>query len=118
MSKEDNVAPLVLAAINAAATGEHAEIASAFEAIAPFNAGDVVAELFLWVEDLTSDVDLNALLAAVALPIPPRAPDIIAAMLAYDMQRLQAAMGDARPEKVFASLLALVAALKDARTRL
>lgn len=118
MSKEDNVGPLVLAAIDAIATGRNAEISATSEALGRLNTGDIIGELLAWVRYLTSNVDLNALLAAVTIPLPPRAPDIIAAILDYDMGRIKDAMGGASPQEIFVSLLVLVAALKDARTRI
>lgn len=84
MIKENNVAPRVLAAITAAATGRQVEIAAAFEVLAPLNTR---------AEELISDVDLNSLLATFTKLLPLRTLDVIAAMLAYDLIQLQDTMG-------------------------
>jgi hypothetical protein len=90
----------------------------AYQALSPLETGDVIAELFLMVEDLTSGVDETALLQAAEISNKIDAPRILRAVAATDVAELQAATGSDRLEKVFATLLVLVAALKDARAQL
>jgi hypothetical protein len=114
----DRVEELVLAAITAVQSGNRDDIEAAFEALAPVETGDVLAELCLWIEDLTAGVTQESLLQATELPVPPRSPEILKAAVDGNLAMLQTAVGSQQLEKVFSSLLVLVAALKDARTRL
>ncbi|OAD97735.1 hypothetical protein A6A22_20240 [Arthrobacter sp. OY3WO11] len=109
---------MVLMAISAVQSGNQADILTAFEALAPLETGDVISELFLWVDDLTSGVAEDSLLQAAELPVPPRTTEMLKAVTDRDLGGLQAAVGSDQLEQVFASLLVLVAALRDARSRL
>ena len=108
----------VLIAISAVQTGNRADIVSAYEGLAPLETGDVIAELFLWMEDLTDGVEVEELLQAIALPLPPNPAKIIESVLIQDIAGLQIAVGSDKLEKVFTALLVTVAALKDGRERL
>lgn len=114
----DRVERLVLNALDAVQSGSKAEITSALEALAPLETGDVFAELFLRTQELTSGIDEETLLEAVELPLPPNPTEILHAIHATDIRGLQVAVGSESLMKIFASLLVLIAALKDARTRL
>lgn len=114
----DQIEQLVLTAIMAVQSGNRADTLAAFEALAPIETGDVISELFLWIDDLTSGGVQDALLQASELPIPPRSTEMLQAVKDRDLGGLQAAVGSDQLEKVFASLLVLVAALRDARARL
>lgn len=118
VEKYEQIEQLVLAAISAVQSGNRAEIAAAYEGLAPLETGDVIAELSLWIEDLTTGVSEASLLQAAKLPLPPQPTKILRAVADRDIAGLQAAVGSNGLEKIFASLLVLVAALKDARTRL
>lgn len=114
----DQVEELVLSAITAVQSGNREDIEAAFEALAPVETGEVLAELCLWVDDLTAGVTLESLWQAIELPIPPRSPEILKGAADGNLAMLQTAVGSKQLEKIFSSLLVLVAALKDARTRL
>lgn len=114
----DEIEKRVLIAINAVQVGNRADIISAYEGLATLETGDVISELFLWVDDLTQGVDREELLQAVTLPIPDNPEVIIDSILNLDIKGLQSAVGSDRLESVLASLLVTVAALKDGRARL
>lgn len=118
VEEQDPVEELVLAAIGAVQSGNRADIVAAYEALAPLETREVIAELFLWVQDLTSNVAEGSLLKAVELPLPPRPTEMLRAIADRDLGGLQTAVGSERFETVFASLLVLIAALKDARAKL
>lgn len=114
----DQIERLVAAAIDAVQKGDRAGIEAAFEALAPLETGDVIAELFLLIDELSAGVHQPALLRAVELPVPPRAEKILAAARRTSLPQLMIAVRSVRLEKAIASLTVLVAALKDARTRI
>lgn len=114
----DEIERRVLLAITAVQRGNRADIISAYEGLASLETGDVIAELTLWVQDLTDEVEIPALLDAVVLPMAPNPEKIIESVLAQDIAGLQNAVGSDGLEKVFAALLVTVAALKDGRERL
>jgi hypothetical protein len=115
---KDRIERRVSAAVSAVQSGKRWRMLLAYQALSPLETGDVLAELFLMVEDLTSGVDESALLQAAKISEKIDAPRILRAVAATDVVELQAATGSDRLEKVFATLLVLVAALKDARARL
>lgn len=117
-STGDEIEKRVLIAINAVQGGNRVDIISAYEGLATLETGDVISELFLWIDDLTQGVDRDELLQAVTLPIPDKPEEIIEAVLNLDITGLQKAVGSDRLESVLASLLVTVAALKDGRARL
>lgn len=116
--RKDRIERRVSAAVAAVQSGKRWRMLLTFQALSPLLTGDVLAELFLMVEDLTSGVDETALLQAAKISGKIDAPRILRAVAADDVLELQAATGSDRLEKVFAPLLALVAALKEARARL
>lgn len=108
---------LVLAAIEAVQSGDRSRVTSSYEALATIESGEVFAELFLCLDDFTEGVDLTELLGAATLPLPPEPKRVLAAVAARDLGGVQQATGSDRPERAFATLLVLAAALKDARQR-
>lgn len=114
----DEIERRVLLAITAVQRGNRADIISAYEGLGPLETGDVIAELFVWFEDLTDGVEISALLQATTLPMPENPEKIIEAVRNVDIVGLQVAVGSDGVEKVFAALLVTVAALKDGRERL
>jgi hypothetical protein len=114
----DEIERLVYLAISATQRGNRADLISAYEGLAPLETGDVIAELTLWVEDLTDGVEVEELLQAVVLPIPPNSEKIIESVLIQDIFGLQEAVGSDTLGSVLAALLVTVAALKDGRERL
>ena len=114
----DQVVVLVRAAIGAVQSGNRADIAAAYEGLAPLEPDDVIEELTLWVDDLKAAGSMPDLLETVELPTPPRSADILQAVAGRDIGALQVAVGSESHEKVLASLLVLVAALTEAHDRL
>lgn len=108
---------LVLTAIKAVQSGDRDRVNSAYEALAHISTLDVIAELFLCIQDYTEGVDLTELLDVATLPLPPKPRQIIAAVAARDLGAVQQATGSDRPERAFATLLVLAASLGDARQR-
>ena len=116
MAEQDlNVEALVLTAIEAVRSGDRDTVSRAYEALAPIETGEVIAELFVWVDDLVDGIDVDELLDSVALPLPPKPHEVLASVESRDLRELQDAVGTDRPERIFATLLVLVAALKNAR---
>ena len=109
---------LVLAAIDAVQSGDFDRIEAAYEELAPIEAAEVLAELFLWVEDLTEGVDVPTLVSKAELPIPDESLAIIDAVKVPDLVALAEAVGSGQADRIFATVLVLVASLKDARARM
>lgn len=107
----DLIESAVRAAVEAVQSGKQGRIAQAYEALATLETGDVIAELFLWVDDLvgereTTDVDVR---------LPPNGHDVLDAVKARDLTALQQAVNSDQVEKVLTNLLLIIAAMKDAR---
>lgn len=115
---KDRIERRVSAVIDAVQSGKRWRMLLAYRALAPLETGDVLAELFLMLEDLTTDVDQTALLQAAKVSEKIDAPKILKAAADANPVELMAATGADRLEKVFASLFVLVAALRDARAEL
>ena len=114
---DDAVAGRVAAAVCAVQGVDRAAIAAAYDALAPLDTGDVLAELCLCVDEATAGVDIVQLVKSARLPLPPDPLRLIDAVRARDLPALQAATGQERPEAVFAALMVLAGSLQDARTR-
>lgn len=114
----DRIERKVHAAVNATRSGKRLRIMAAFIGLSKLETGDVVAELFMLVEDAVEGVDRDALLEAATLPPAWNGTALIQAVHDRSLADLQAEFGSEEPGKVVASLLVLVADLQDARAKL
>lgn len=116
--EEDIVSKLVLETIDAVQSRDETKIVDAYLNMAFLETGDVVSELFLWIDDLTVGIDDRKLLEACVLPVPPNSVEIIRAARNINLSQLQDAIGSDRLEQALSALFALVASLKEARARI
>jgi hypothetical protein len=115
---KDRVERRVSAVVDAVRSGKRWRMLLAYKALSPIETGDVLAELFMMLEDITSGVDEAALLEAAKVPDAIDAPAILKAAADADLVGLMAAAGAEHLEGVFAKLFVLAAALKDASAHL
>lgn len=114
----DEIQKRVLIALNAVESGNRADIIAAYEGLGPLDVSDVIAELTLWMEDLTEDISVGSLVAAAVLPLPSNPEDLAQAIINCDVVGMQDAVGSDQLDTILASLLVLVAGLKDSRVRI
>lgn len=115
---KDRVERRVSAVLDAVQSGPKWRIGLAYLMLLPLDTGDVIAELFLWIDDLKSGVDESALLQAAKVPASVDSRRILQAVTTRDVAELQAATGSTRLQAALPPLLILVVALKEGRARL
>ena len=92
-------------------------INSTLEQLNTLAVDELIAELCLWVEDVTKDKDLDRLIALATLPLPRNSKVLIEAVYRNDIRALHGyAGGDLI--KLLSSLLAVIASLQEAGERL
>lgn len=114
--KVDQYQVLVWRAVQATRSEDEAAITEALLALNNLAADEVLAELLVWVEDVTRGKDVDELLAAARLPLPADPKTLVDAVLRTDVKAMNAYAGHEFP-KLLASLLALVASLQEAGER-
>ena len=102
-------------AITSILDGSEAETEAAFHALAGYDAAEVVAELFLQVEDATDGIDVDDLIAAAEIPLPDNPREIVAAIRARDMKALEAATSHDDLNVAVEAILNVIVSLRDAR---
>ncbi len=113
----DQYETLVGNAVSALQSGSEKRVEAAYAALEPLDFGELVAELYVWVEDAIEGVDVDTLIAAASMPLPPNPKKMIAAVQARSLDELEAAANAHTPAKFLAALFVLIASLNDARTR-
>lgn len=95
------------------------QIQASIGALQTLEVGELLAELCVWVEDVTAGKDVDRLLAAATLPLPERPVELIAAVNLQGPDGLRALHATAGGDlvKLIASLLALIASLQEAGER-
>lgn len=118
MTNDNACERAVADAISAILEGTEDDVTAAFTRLGELQAVDVVAELFLWVEDLTEGVDLDSLIAAARIPLPEGTREIVESVLSRDMKALGEVTSTHDLGAAVQAILTVVVSLKDARTRL
>lgn len=118
MLAEDRVEAAVSRVVAAILEGSKADVESAFHALGQLDGPSVIAEMFLWVEDVTDGVDLDALIAASRLRLPEHTREIVSAIRARDVPALERATSTTELGVVIQDVLAVIVSLKEARSRL
>ena len=78
------------------------------------DAVEVIAELFLRIEDLTDGVELDALIDATEIPLPDHPREIVEAIRSRDMKALKAVMSTDDLNLVVSRVMNLIVAFTDA----
>jgi hypothetical protein len=102
--------------IDAIMDGSEAQITTAFDNLATLDGAEVIAELFLWVEDMTEGVDLERLIAVTRIQLPEHPAEIVNAIKARDIPALERVTSTTELTVVVQILFNLIIAFKDART--
>jgi hypothetical protein len=107
---------IVGAAVRALRGGLETEVTNTMASLGPLHVAEVIAELCIWIEDVTVGRDLDALIMSTTLPLPDRPWVIVDAVNRNDIRALHEwAGGDL--VKLLASMLAVIASLQEAGER-
>lgn len=120
MSYKDSylMSQLVSEATKAIQSGERSRIGKATSRFAGMPAEDVLSELFLQVGIITTDIDMETLIATATIPLPSNVRDIFLAVENRSVPEFKIAVGSENNDQMFATLLVLIASLRDANSRL
>lgn len=120
MSYKDSylMSQLVSEATKAIQSGDRPRIEKATSRFAGMSANDVLSELFLQIGIITVDIDMDVLLATATIPLPSNVRDIFLAVENRNIAKLKVAVGSENNDQMFATLLVLIASLRDANSRL
>ena len=116
MTEPDEVEIIVSDLITAILGGTEEQVASTFQRLAKLNAAEVLGELFLWVEDVTDEQDIDELISVARLPIPTNTKEIVAAIRARNMKALESVTSENDFTFLVQAVLQVIVTLKDART--
>lgn len=96
---------------------DESAIGIAFERMGTLALDELLAELCVWVDEVTLDRDLDGLIAIVSLPLPENPKAFIEAVHRNDVHALHAYSGGDLV-KLLASMLSVIASMQEANERL
>lgn len=117
-ARQGSVEEMVLAAVDAVASGDGRQMEAAVMQLEETRSAVVLTELFILIRGYLDCPDRDELLRAAQMPASWDAPSAVGAISRYDIQGTADALESDRASKLLASLLKLAAVLKEARAGL
>ena len=112
----DNCQRLVGIAVAELRKPSESGMARSFEALSVIPLDDLLAELGLWIEEITSGRDVPQLIAAAELPLPENPGSLVDIVIRNDLKDLHKYV-DGDLVKLIASMIMLIASLQEAGER-